>query len=95
MFNPCSTAYTLLVHVRYRCVGRLTLQAKLDTSLWYQGNKLLKLMEGAITYDIYITSKRKVLGLHPDRNRFSTWVQDNYSHLTDQHWIPSSPRARR
>jgi hypothetical protein len=60
------------------------LKAKLDTSLWYQDNKLLKVREGAIADEIYITSKSMVLGLHPDKNQFSTWVQDNYSHLTDR-----------
>jgi hypothetical protein len=64
------------------------LKAKLDTSLWYQDNKLLKVREGASTDEIYITSKSMVLGLHPDRNQFSTWVQDNYSHLTDQQLDP-------
>jgi hypothetical protein len=60
------------------------LKAKLDTSLLYQDNKLLKVREGASADEIYITSKSMVLDLHPDRNQFSTWVQDNYSHLTDQ-----------
>ena len=60
------------------------MKAKLDTSLWDQDNKLLKVREGASTDEINITSKIMVWGLHPDRNQFSTWVQDNYSHLTDQ-----------
>ena len=34
------------------------MKAKLDTSLWYQNNKLLKVREGASTDEIYITSKK-------------------------------------
>ena len=41
------------------------LKAKLDTSLWYQDNKLLKVREGASTDEIYITSKSVVLGPAP------------------------------
>ena len=65
-----------------------SLKAKLDTPLWYQFNKLLKVREGAITDEINFTSRTMVLGLHPDRNQFSTWAQDNYSHLTDQQLDP-------
>ena len=68
--------------------GQAYLKAKLDTSLWRQDNKLLKVMEGANTDEIYITSKSMVLGLRPDRNQCSTWVQDNYRHLTDQQLGP-------
>ena len=64
------------------------LKAKLDTSLWYQDNKLLKVREGASTDEINITSKSMVLGLHPDRNQFSTLAQDNYSHLIDHQLDP-------
>ena len=64
------------------------LKAKLDTPLWYQDNKLLKVMEGASTDEINIASKSMVLGLRPDRNQFSTWVQDNYNHLTNQQLDP-------
>ena len=64
------------------------LKARLDVSLWYQYNKLLKVREGASTDEINITSKSMVLGLHPDRNQFSTWAQDNYSHLTDHQLDP-------
>ena len=64
------------------------LKAKLDTPLWYQDNKLLTVREGASTDEIYITSKSMVLGLHLDRNQFSIWAQDNYSHLTDQQLDP-------
>ena len=64
------------------------MKAKLDTSLLYQDNKLLNVREGASTGEIKITSKSMVFGLHPDRNQFSIWVQDNYSHLTDQQLDP-------
>ena len=64
------------------------LKAKLDTSLLHQDNKLLKVREGANTDEVYITTKSMVLGLHPDKNQFSTWVQENYSHLTDQQLYP-------
>ena len=64
------------------------LKAKLDTSLWYQDNKLLKVRKGAITEEINVTSRTMVLGLHPDRNQFSTCVQGNHNHLTGQQLDP-------
>ena len=71
------------------------LKAKLDTSLWHQDNKLLNVREGASTDGINITSHTMVLGLHPDRNQLSTWVQDNYSHLTDQQLDPIITQGNR
>ena len=59
------------------------MKAKLDTSLWYQDHKLLKVREGASTEEIKITSQTMVMCLHPDKHQFSTWVQDNYVHYTD------------
>ena len=41
------------------------LKAKLDTSLWYQDNKLLKVREGAGTDKINITSKKHGIGPAP------------------------------
>jgi hypothetical protein len=59
------------------------LKDKLDCSLWFQDHKLLKVREGASFDEINMTTHHMVLYLHPDRNHFNTWVQEQYTHLAE------------